>query len=105
MVELEDKRIGLPAVDTWVRGQMRQHVTVRALPSRTTRSRYLIEMDPAPLTKIRLETFAAPPLVAVLVAVESFEREGPLAPFTSPLHEHMFVDEADGISAESGAGS
>lgn len=55
--------------------------------------------------EVGLEAFAAPPLVAVLVAVERFQRERLLASFATPLgsvqDERMFASEADGKAVSS----
>ena len=72
---------------------------VRPFMSRVTRLIHLIHVHLAAIAEILLEAFTAPPLVTILVSIERLEWERSFAALASPLHEHMFVAEADGISA------
>jgi hypothetical protein len=99
VVELQNARIAFPAVETRARREVLEHMLVRSLAPRVASSVHLLDVRRAALAEIRLEALSAPPLVAVLVAVECVEREGPFASLTPPLgHERMFPSEPDGIA-------
>jgi hypothetical protein len=60
-------------------------VIVCSLAACVARCVDLLDVQFAALPEVGLEALATPPLVAVLVAVERFERQRPFASLTPPL--------------------
>jgi hypothetical protein len=104
VIELEHRRVGLTAVDACGLRQVRVDVFVSQLSTCSPCCSHLLEVQFAAVAEVRLEAVPAPPLVAVLVAVERFERERLFASLAPPLgHERMFPSDPDGTTLAASA--
>jgi hypothetical protein len=85
MVEFEDNGVVLPTIDAALTAEPFEDIFACLLPSGGLCGLDLTEMQRSAFAEVGLEAVAAPPLVAVLVAVEGSERQRLLAPLASPL--------------------